>query len=186
METDHIRAALNTTGWMNPKELIWLADVAKASKVIIEVGCYLGRSTRCLADNTEGVVYAIDPWEQFYPDNDGNKHPIEPNVYDKFVENLKDHISSGKVKPIKEFFTFIRNLPRADFIFLDGDHREFTLIEDIQNAEKMLTNDGIIAGHDYGHRDWPGVKAAVYRHYGRPVELVESIWIVRYKDGKPV
>lgn len=185
MKTDHIRSALNTTGWMSVKELLWLADRAKESKVIIEVGCYLGRSTKCLADNTDGVVYAIDPWEEFYPDNKGEKHSIEPNVYPKFQENLLEHIVAGKVKPIKEYFTYIPSI-KADFIFIDGDHREDSVLHDIEVAEKMLNPNGIIAGHDFGHKDWPGVKTAVYKHYGKPVELLDSIWAVTYENGKPV
>lgn len=178
MIASHIDSARSIHGWMSNTELTWLAQMARESKVIIEVGCYLGRSTKCLADNTLGVVYAVDPWEKFYPDNEGNKHCIEPNVYPQFQKNLQEEIQTGKVIPVKEFFTYMPI--KADFIFLDGDHREDSVSYDIEVAESMILKGGIIAGHDYGHRDWPGVKKAVDYHYGKPVEIIDSIWAVRY------
>lgn len=171
--------ALSIHGWMSPRELIWLAEQASHMKVIIEVGCFQGRSTRALADNTYGIVYAVDPWEEFYPDKDGNEHCIKANVYPQFYHNLKDLIDSGKVKPVKEYFTYFGQ--RADMIFLDGDHRADTLRHDIECAEKMINPGGIICGHDYTHEHWPGVKEVVDNHYnGKTVLFMGSIWSVKY------
>lgn len=177
----NLERALSIFGWMSKRELRFLAERAKEAKVIIEVGCFVGRSTMALADNTEGIVYAVDPWEEFYPDNNGNAHDIKANVYPVFYRNLQEHIESGKVKPVKEHFTYFGQ--KADFIFLDGDHRKDTLLHDIEQAERMINSGGIIAGHDYTHSSWPGVKEAVDQHYllkGKNVELVHSIWSVKY------
>ena len=175
----NLERAINISGWMHGLELRYLAERAKEAKVIIEVGCYNGRSTMALADNTDGVIYAVDPWEEFYPDNDGNEHCIKANVYPQFCENLREYIQSGKVKPVKEYFTYFGQ--KADFIFLDGDHRRDTVLHDIEQAEKMILPGGIIAGHDYGHEHWPGVKEAVDSHYaGKNVEFIKSIWSVKY------
>lgn len=175
----NLERALSIHGWMSPRELHWLAEKAIQAKVIIEVGCYHGRSTRALGDNTNGIVYAVDPWEKFYPDNNGNKHCIEPDVYPQFYENMKDLILLGKVKPVKEYFTYFGQ--RADMIFLDGDHRADTLRHDIECAEKMINPGGIICGHDYTHEHWPGVKQAVDEHYnGKEIEFTSSIWSVKY------
>jgi len=71
----------------------------------------------------------------------------------------------------------------ADFIFIDGDHREDSVLHDIACAERMIRPDGIIAGHDYTHEHWPGVKSAVDKYYGkRVVEMVDSIWAIKYRS----
>jgi hypothetical protein len=58
---------------MSIGELRFLAEHANKSKVIIEAGSYLGRSTRALADNTTwSCIHAVDPWDGVY---EGYDHP---------------------------------------------------------------------------------------------------------------
>lgn len=54
----------------------------------------------------------------------------------------------------------------VDFLFIDADHAEGSVIADIQNWHGHITPGGIIAFHDYGnaHLRWcRGVKVAVDR-----------------------
>lgn len=173
--------AQKINGWMHLSELLWLAEQAKKAKVIIEVGCYLGRSTKVLADNCSGKIYAVDPWDEFYPDKNGDKHPINPDVYEDFERNLEKEIASGKVVPIQDRFHGQLRLPLTDLIFLDGDHRYATVMHDLIVAEKFINPGGIVAGHDYGHSDWPGVAQAVDRFYhNTTVGHEHSIWFIQY------
>jgi predicted O-methyltransferase YrrM len=54
----NIARALATDGWMSEAELFWLATQAQQHRRIVELGSFLGRSTRALADHTPGIVYA--------------------------------------------------------------------------------------------------------------------------------
>lgn len=166
-------------GWMSFSELSWLAQTAADKSLIIEVGCYKGRSTRAIADNCNGAkVYAVDPYHGNYLYDDGRVFKsMDDKIMNQFYHNLKDHLTSGKVTHHRETLdSFVKNLEeKPDFIFLDGDHRYDEVMNDIRNSLKVLSNGGILSGHDYTHKDWPGVKKAVSEIFGK-VNLVDSIW----------
>ena len=154
---------------MSKAELSFLADVASKSKIILEIGSYQGRSTRALADNTDGKVYAIDTWNyQIYG-------VIESGMttYNAFYCNLYNHIKSGKVimhrGTWRDYFA-----SDYDFIFIDGDHTYESARHDIDKALRHLKPSGIIAGHDYCE-SWPGVVKAVDELIGK-FNLTETIW----------
>lgn len=174
-----ISKALALPGWMSERELIWLASKAKESEFIVEFGSYCGRSTRALADNCNGIIWAVDPWNGTYKTDDG-KELMDVNTYvmPMFADNLKDHIKSGKVKPCRMFSKMFNIDFPVDMVFIDGDHRYKTVIQDIQKGLSILRENGILSGHDYGHPIWGGVKRAVDELLGE-VELEDTIWWTR-------
>lgn len=137
--------AKNIEGWMSESELHWLATQAKTHKVIVEIGSHCGRSTRALADNTEGVVFAVDYWK-------------DEDIALKFYSNLSDHIASGKVRPVRLSSADAARVLNAtpDMIFVDGEHDEAAVRSDITNWQPLLADGGLLCGHDY-HPDWPDV-----------------------------
>lgn len=140
-----IERAKQIEGWMSESELHWLGMQAKSHKLIVEVGSHRGRSTRALADNTEGVVYAVDRWD-------------DEQVALKFYSNLSDHIASGRVRPVRldsESASRVLNF-NPDMIFIDGEHHEAAVRGDIENWQPLLAEGGLLCGHDY-HPDWPDV-----------------------------
>lgn len=174
-----IEKALNIRGWMSNSELELLAQIASKSKVIIEFGSYFGKSTRAMADNTLGVIYAYDPWNGiYYDDNDQPINILKAGALDAFYENLGDRIHAGKVIP-KIGYSSQCELTYADFVFIDGDHRYEECKKDIQLAKRLVTK-GVIAGHDYNHPDWPGVAKAVSEEFPDGIELVDTIWYRRF------
>lgn len=177
-----ITKALEIEGWMSNRELEFLADIARDAELILEAGCYLGRSTRALTDNCKGTVYSVDPYSgPYYQDNNKFLKHIGDEHYEKFKRNLADHLISGKLKHTRtEFVNFQHNDKyhheyNFDFIFLDGDHRYDAVKSDVLHAITLASKNGIIAGHDYTHSDWPGVKKAVDEIF-RNIKLVDSIW----------
>lgn len=178
-----LEKAYEIRGWMSGTELDWLARRARFARVIIEFGCYCGRSTRALADNTKALIFAVDPWESQYFDKDGKQIGILiGDSYEQFRTNLKEYIESGQLEMFRcrsEEFPIIEDSGYADFIFLDGDHRYEEVKKDLILAEKLAIHNGIISGHDYTHSDWPGVKQAVDERYGvENVNVIDSIWWV--------
>ena len=70
-----------------------------------------------------------------------------------------------------------RKVPRnsLDFVYLDGDHEESAVGDDIEAWLPAIKAGGMIAGHDYGHPDFPGVRAAVDRRF-KEIELEGTVW----------
>ena len=76
---------------MSLEELTWLATTAQNCKYILEVGSYLGRSCRALAENTPGYVVSVDPYMGDYHDDAGNlKLRFDDKHYKQFLENMSD------------------------------------------------------------------------------------------------
>jgi len=70
-----------------------------------------------------------------------------------------------------------------DFVYLDADHSHDGVWRDLCAWAPKVRVGGIIAGHDYGHGDFPGVKRAVDRfidRFGWQIhEEGEGVWWAR-------
>jgi hypothetical protein len=63
-----------------------------------------------------------------------------------------------------------------DFIFIDADHADASVAEDITDWTPKVKRGGWLGGHDY-NKHFPGVVSAVNRVFGKRVEqLPGSIW----------
>jgi hypothetical protein len=178
----NIARALKIPGWMTEKELNFLARTAKKAQVIIEVGCYQGRATRAMADNTDGTIYSIDTWNSALYDSKGGIFArTDDTTRHLFYCNLFDHIKNRKVIlcPMKftELTEWSKILHRPDFIFIDADHRYNQVLADIYHGLKF--NPAIIAGHDYS-LDWPDVIAAVNKAFPDAIKE-DTIWWKRLR-----
>jgi predicted O-methyltransferase YrrM len=172
-------------GWMTDEELKWLARAARRCQIVVEAGCYQGRSTRALADHCPGVVYAVDPWEKM------------TKSFALFNANLSDHLTSGHVIQLRatleqamptledfgamkraRLFGILGRAGQADLVFIDDDHAYETVRQNIALGLQLVKRGGTICGHDYGKPTWPDVKRAVDEAFPA-VNLAESIWWVQ-------
>lgn len=164
-------------GYMSDDELLWLATQALRYNKIVEYGSLHGRSTRAMADNNVGTIWAVDPWAGDYQDEGGGVvSNFSTYVYPYFYMNLKDHIDKGHVIPVREFSYRFSLTDCVDMVFIDGDHRYETVVKDIKKASELLCKGGLLCGHDYGHPRWPGVKQAVDELLGPDIKVEETIW----------
>ena len=134
-------------------ELEWLAEQAIRHSRIVEIGSYLGRSTRALLDNTRGFVVAVDDWHGPREIEIPNRHTL----YERFLANTRDCRNLVIVKADH------RELPEPefapDFVFLDGAHEYEAVKQDIQTWLPRIAAGGMLCGHDY---NWcNGVNQAV-------------------------
>lgn len=165
-----IERAKQIEGWMGHDEMIWLAETGKTRGTIIEVGSHCGKSTRVFADNTDGVIYAVDKWK-------------DERVFQQFYANLFDHIETGKVRPIRAESKLASDVLRktnirADLLFIDADHEYPSIKADIMNWRPLLAESGLLCGHDYSS-DWPGVVQAVNELLVSYVPPKTGIWVAK-------
>lgn len=171
----NIANALPIEGWMEPHDLEWLAEQAAKRQRIAEVGCWHGRSTMCLADNTQGIVYAVDHWK-----GSVEHQPVDPDhLYNKFLSTLAKHILEIKVIPVRlDSVTAAAELAAAglrfDMVFIDASHDYESVCADIRAWKPLVRSGGILCGHDAGHP--PVMKAT---HELLPgVRHEHSMWVV--------
>lgn len=176
-----LHKALDTPGFMDPQELIWLANQARCHSAIVELGSFLGRSTRALADNTEGKVYAVDDWLGLRDQTPCSLEPLtadfEKNLFLGFSLHLEDHIASGKVVVVRADHGIQPewlNGTKPDMVFVDGDHRYESVKRDLSFWIRRIAPGGILCGHDW---NWEGVEKAVKERLpGATVVPGTSIW----------
>src|SRR5271157_2294428 len=123
-------------GWMEPRELDWLAKQADTHKQIVEVGSYKGRSTRALGDYTSGTVWAFDDWKGCRD----IRLSSNGEFFHAFENNVADLLEEGKVKIINGDHGDESLIPdiHPDMVFIDGSHEAADVKRDIRIWRKRL------------------------------------------------
>ncbi len=151
-----INKAEQIRGWMSTNELIWLAEQAQSAKMIVEVGCFVGRSTRAIADNTHGKLICID---DFYGARDAViPHSERQTLLKQFEQNFQDSVTAQRKRLCiwKIIHASTLNLSaapygpdfRADFIFIDGHHEYPNVYHDISVWLPFVQDGELISGHN--------------------------------------
>ena len=158
----NIHRASEIPGWMILSELEWLADQSALHVAICEVGCWIGRSTRALADNTIGIVYSVDTFEGSEEHQEFLKDKPHDWVFSRFLDNTADlrnvHPIIGlSVEVAKKFASQGQSF---DMVFLDAAHDYASVKQDILAWTPLVAPGGLLCGHDYGP-NWPEVQVAV-------------------------
>lgn len=161
-------------GWMAESELKWLASIAAQVYSTAEIGCWKGRSTSVLLENTKGPVYAVDHWQGSEDERNGpHKEATERDIFADFMGNV-GHFSNLCVRRGNST-EVAPTLPLIDFVFIDAGHTYEEVKADLEAwTTKTLR---IIAGHDFQE---PDVQRAVQEKFGDRVKVAPntSIWYV--------
>lgn len=180
----NIENALKIEGWMQPAELQWLASQAAFHDKIAEVGSWMGRSTRALADNTAGTVFAIDTWAG---SNEPNHVKLladkDPNwLIERFMANVGNlyNVEVYRRTSLEAAKAFQDLGIKFDMIFLDAAHDYDNVLADIKAWLPLLEDGGLICGHDF-LGPFAGVTKAVTESFPNNWRKVGagSIWSTR-------
>jgi predicted O-methyltransferase YrrM len=157
-----ITRALATEGWMTEPELTYLAEAASKSRIIVEIGSWMGRSTCALAANVHEHVWAVDTWKgsaEHVPMLAG-KPPGW--LYEKFLANTNGLPVIPLMLPSMTAAALLHKCGgKADMIFIDANHTYESVKSDILAWKPVLAEGGILCGHDFDRVYWPGIVKAV-------------------------
>lgn len=150
-------------GWfMNANQLDAIIR-EKSPQTVIEVGSWLGSSTRFIAERVNGKVYAVDTWQGSSDELLHQNDPRLPYLYQLFLSNVKHAGLTDKIVPVR-----MRSLEaaksiniQADLIYIDAGHDETSVYKDIKAWIKHLKPGGVICGDDWAA--FHTVKKAVIR-----------------------
>jgi len=158
----------NSHGWNTHAEIFEKMFQENEIKNIIEVGSWLGCSTRLFAQSIpkNGKVFAIDHWlgskEHFESDEFKDWIPI---LYQQFLSNVIHTELTDKIIPVR-----LRSLEAAkrlqniaipiDLIYIDASHEYADVYADLCAWYPYVENHGILCGDDWNVGD---VQRAVTR-----------------------
>lgn len=148
-----VSSSLNIAGWMTGNELLWLAEQAAAHKNIVEIGSYLGRSTRALCEHTSGMVWAVDDWRG--PRDIALTLEQRRAIFGIFLHNMAG--CEDRLKIVVADHGNIEIDVEPDMVFIDGDHQYESVRRDIEFWWNRLVPGGLLCGHDI---NMPGVSKA--------------------------
>lgn len=158
-----------------------------------EIGVYKGNFSIPLALELGidlSIMYGIDPYVVFY--NDKGRKVFKPtweqehwdHAYLKMVHRSLNCRNYILVRMGSEDASHV--IPDClDFVYVDGRHEYYDVIEDISLWEEKVRKGGIIGGNDYGGKKYKTVTKAVddyAKMHGREVMnplYGEWYWIVK-------
>lgn len=149
-------------GWfINAEEL---GDIIRQynPKTVIEIGSWLGCSTRFIAENIAdgGIVYAVDTWLGSPNEPEHMRNPKLKQLYQQFLSNVKHAGLTDKIIPVRmDSIEASKALNvKADLIYIDGAHDTLSVYNDVIAWYPHLNKGGAICGDDWG---WASVQAGV-------------------------
>lgn len=167
-------------GWFGHAEAFGNIIANRPIKTVIEIGSWLGASTRFLAGAIpeDGVVYAVDTWCGSPDEPEHLRDPRMPFLYQLFLSNVKHAGLTHKIVPVRmASLEAARALNvQADMIYIDGAHDTVSVLNDILHWYLHLKPDGFMCGDDWL---WPSVQAAVIQgaqHLGKTVQFSNNLW----------
>jgi predicted O-methyltransferase YrrM len=141
------------------RKLYELASNCPSGSVALEIGSHLGASSCYIAaglKQNNGHLLCVDTW--------GNETMIEgrQDTYLEFHKNtsgVKQQITTIRKRSDDVVENDIKT--QLNLVFIDGDHSYQAVKKDFETVQKWMTEDGIIAFHDFNNINFEGVSRVV-------------------------
>lgn len=187
---DYLTFADKIPGWVNRDELGYKAEITRQlpdNAVIVEIGCFLGRSTVVMAGARKlighGIVHVIDPFDG---SGDAFSVPFYKLITNKIeqpiLDEFREHITSAK---LDDYVTVHKGTAESvvatwdqpiDMLILDGDQSPKGARSAYDLWIPFLKPGGFLCLHNSGERLYlPG-------HDGHRRLLIEEVKEPAYTD----
>lgn len=177
-------------GWYSNKRPMKQLIRDRNAKVVIEVGSWLGKSTRHIAEQLpkNGKVYAVDHWKGASEHQPGQFADCKDlsTLYDQFLSNVIHAKLTHKIIPIRmssvEAAKHLSNVV-PDLIYIDASHEFEAVYQDLTVWFPYVKGHGILCGDDWG---FPEVRQAVEKfaaEHNLTIEVKAPFWCFYEEDS---
>ena len=125
------------------REIQGLRDYARGRSAAIEIGTHMGVTAAAIAESlsADGKLYCVDPW----PRGRAGENPS----FQICLRELKRRGLADRVQFFRGASAEVAHLlPRADFMFIDGDHSRKGIALDWNIVRQRLDVGGFACFHD--------------------------------------
>ena len=165
-----------------------LRRIVKASdgkiKKIAEIGVWKSKTVKRVLTECHDLVseyWAIDPWPIWFRDRWYSKKFNDEQWEDLYFLSCSlilhfpqlrvlrlDSAKAAEIFPDKYF----------DLVFIDAEHDYESMMKYIPTWLPKVRDGGLLTGHDYKARKFPGVEKAVTEYFGNDIhEAPGFVWI---------
>ncbi len=173
-----------TEDWFGQPSCLAVSRLVKKTRnlagMIVEVGCWEGRSTSYLANAAfPDLVYAVDTWAGS-PGEISAELAAERDVYQTFLRNMEALTSGNVVDKRMDWRRFFELHPGpVRFCHIDATHTYAEVKANLELVAARLPPGGIVCGDDAHH---PPVINAVTDTVGETVREA-TLWIWERPHG---
>ncbi len=150
-------------GWLgNGTEAMLARSLSPNTHVVLELGAWLGLSTRFIADHAPAAtVISVDHWRGS-PEHHTQERfqKLLPKLYETFQARCWNHrqrIVPLRMSTLDGLRTVAESGVKPDFIYVDAEHSYEAVTAELTLARQLFPR-AALGGDDY---DWSGVRAAV-------------------------
>lgn len=168
-------------GWFSNQGQIETCINELKPTTVIEVGSWLGASTRFIAERLPigSKLYAVDTWLGSQNEELHQQDPRRPFLYQLFLSNVKHAGLTDVIVPIRmDSIEASKALNmKADLIYLDASHDTESVHNDIMAWFPHLIQGGIFCGDDW---HWTSVRDAVIQaaaDLNAPISSEGNFWL---------
>jgi hypothetical protein len=139
-------------------------------RIGVEVGVAYGGHSECILRETQvEKLYGVDPYTN-YTEYEGDAM----NHAQRKLDDIHEMVSS-RLSYYGDRFSLIRDYSASashgfedgslDFVYIDGNHFERFVLEDLDAWYPKVRQGGTICGHDYNHPVFPGLTTIVNKFF---------------------
>jgi len=154
---------------------------SKHRKNVLEIGTFAGH-TSCsfkLA-SSKSNVYTIDIFKGMrgYIDSTQASEVLKKEDVGIIFKNKKVDVNLIYADSTKG--STYNNLPKFDFVYIDGDHSVYGIMKDSVNVMNNIVDNALVFWHDYKNTGYTGTKKALdlfLNTYEQTIYHIENSWL---------
>jgi hypothetical protein len=177
----------NDLGWFSKEHEKFIGKMIqeKKPKIIVELGCSLGKSTifmtKLLPD--DGLLFAVDTWKGT-PEFHFAYSSLIPTLYQQFLSNVIHENLQGKIVPLRmEFVEAAKKIGcKPDLVFFSSFYDEFSVYSNLCVWFPLIQGHGTICGDKWSWGPKTGRIAIAVKKFCKERKLKyktnEWFWVI--------